>query len=589
VTKLSNPFEYEAATNLPSEVIADVYVDDFNFSRFILTTRNIILVGERGSGKSMTLLYNSLRVQLAGPRDGKTDLGMVGVYVPCKTTLIHRIEYELMPAPRAMAISEHLFVLSILYAIAETLELIPEPLSEAEQKILAEETEYLLGLALRPNRPFFAELKSSIEKESSATQKLLNKLDPHALPENLFSFSSGVLPLINVLRRAEKLKNSHFMLMIDDAHDLNTHQARALNSWIAYRDRSAFSFKVATADTGRHGFLTASGGAILEGHDFTEVNMYAPLQKKTSSFGKLAAQIIEKRLSRAGIDSTPEAFFPTDPTFERDLAAAMDEVREEAKGKMPGVSGKRLSDYVHKFSRVRYFRNRPAKANRPPYSGFDTLVYLSTGVIRNLLEPCFWMYDAMQSEVQEKGRDPALISSIPSDIQTDIIMKQSDKAWKRLRDGLDRSIDGCTTGQAKQIVNLFIALADLFQHRLITHRSEPQAKSFSISGLSDPGMRTRFEKDLAPLLDVARRAQLLYIRIGPAKERGRREPYYVPNRVLWPSVGLDVHGQHARVSLSVKDLLDATAGRSIIRSGDEGLEDFSDMPLFAEKQEASDD
>jgi hypothetical protein len=42
------------------------------------------------------------------------------------------------------------------------------------------------------------------------------------------------------------------------------------------------------------------------------------------------------------------------------------------------------------------------------------------------------------------------------------------------------------------------------------------------------------------------------------------------------------------VSLSVKDLLDATAGRPIPRGAAE-TDDLSDLPLFAEKPEASDD
>jgi predicted NACHT family NTPase len=62
---VNNPFQYEAANNLSEEMIAEFYVEDFNFSRVIQSKRNIFLVGERGSGKTMTLLYNSLRVQLA--------------------------------------------------------------------------------------------------------------------------------------------------------------------------------------------------------------------------------------------------------------------------------------------------------------------------------------------------------------------------------------------------------------------------------------------------------------------------------------------------------------------------------------------
>ena len=40
-----NPFEYEAANNLRPEDIIDYYIEDFNFSRFIQSTKNIFLIG----------------------------------------------------------------------------------------------------------------------------------------------------------------------------------------------------------------------------------------------------------------------------------------------------------------------------------------------------------------------------------------------------------------------------------------------------------------------------------------------------------------------------------------------------------------
>jgi len=78
----NNPFQYEAANNLSEEMIAEFYVEDFNFSRVIQSKRNILLVGERGSGKTMTLLYNSLRVQLAkhAKEGAKHPLEYIGVY-----------------------------------------------------------------------------------------------------------------------------------------------------------------------------------------------------------------------------------------------------------------------------------------------------------------------------------------------------------------------------------------------------------------------------------------------------------------------------------------------------------------------------
>jgi len=69
--KNRNPFEYVGANDLSEETICDYYIEDFNFSRFIKSTRNVSSSGERGCGKSMTLLYNSCPVQrIRADREG---------------------------------------------------------------------------------------------------------------------------------------------------------------------------------------------------------------------------------------------------------------------------------------------------------------------------------------------------------------------------------------------------------------------------------------------------------------------------------------------------------------------------------------
>ena len=94
------------------------------------------------------------------------------------------------------------------------------------------------------------------------------------------------------------------------------------------------------------------------------------------------------------------------------------------------------------------------------------------------------MYDAVQSRHSEEESGQDGVNFIPPEDQTDIIMKLSERAWSRLKDGLDRSIDGCSSKQAKQIATLYEKLAAYFRHRLLNHESEPQANSFSISGLT---------------------------------------------------------------------------------------------------------
>src|SRR4051812_40964903 len=146
----NNPFQYEAANNLPEDLLIDTYVEDFNFSRFIISKRNIMLVGERGSGKTMTLLFNSLRVQLAKhQRDGTAHpLDMIGVYVPCNTPLTHRREYQLLEDFKACALSEHFLVLAVLYNLADTLLLVPETMEGSDQSKIKEELNYLLGIEI---------------------------------------------------------------------------------------------------------------------------------------------------------------------------------------------------------------------------------------------------------------------------------------------------------------------------------------------------------------------------------------------------------------------------------------------------------
>jgi hypothetical protein len=547
-----NPFEYEAANKLKLGQILEFYIEDFNYSRFVRSKRNVFLVGERGTGKTMTLLFNSLRVQLKKAEDeGRSiNLDLVCIYVPCNTPLTHKTEYTLMDDFQGKVISEHFLVVPILFGIAETLAQIPNLLDGADAGGIQRELEYILGISLPTGVPLFEALKLVVQKENHDAQVAINAKKLEVFYENARSFSTGVLPLLSTIRKIPKLKESHFVLMLDDAHDLNELQVRTLNSWIAYRDNALFSFKVATTKVGRPAFLTATGGAILEGHDFTVVDMELPYQNRYSNFGKLAREIVRKRLEKIGMSpSTPDEFFPTSVEFERDLKACEERVRKEAEVHFPQGTAKQIGDYVYKRARAAYFRERSVRANRPPYSGFDTLVHISTGVIRNLLEPCYWMYDKMVSEMRSRDQKGLPVEEIPASVQTEILIERSKKKWDWIREGFDKSIEGCSRVDAERVYKLFDNLAVLFRERLLHHNSEPRAIAFTISDIEAPEFN-----ELIRLLQFARKAQILYTYASSAKDSGRREVYYVPNRILWPDRGLDPHGQHARVSIKARDL-----------------------------------
>jgi predicted ATP-binding protein involved in virulence len=119
MSELGNPFEYEAANNLPTDKIATYFIDDFNYSRFINSTRNVVIVGDRGSGKTMALMFNSLAVQ----RHLSTDVpSRLGIYVPCKTVLMKKKEQELFEDPQYSTIlSENFLTTSVLFHLVDNL------------------------------------------------------------------------------------------------------------------------------------------------------------------------------------------------------------------------------------------------------------------------------------------------------------------------------------------------------------------------------------------------------------------------------------------------------------------------------------
>ncbi|MCH8014531.1 MAG: hypothetical protein IH823_07120, partial [Candidatus Dadabacteria bacterium] len=146
-----NPFEYDAALNLPEEMILAVYVEDYNYTRFIQSTKNVFLHGERGSGKSMTLIYNSfnLRRLKALSKDKEIDFSLIGIYIPCNTSLTHNQNYLLLTdAFQSKIISEHFLSLQIVSSFAESLSIEPSLLNGVNQEELIEDLSYILSADL---------------------------------------------------------------------------------------------------------------------------------------------------------------------------------------------------------------------------------------------------------------------------------------------------------------------------------------------------------------------------------------------------------------------------------------------------------
>jgi hypothetical protein len=570
-----NPFEYDAAPNLDPKLLIEWFIEDYNHSRFLQSTRNVLINGQRGSGKSMALIFNSVHYQnIRAQKSGENFPGIgIGIYVPCNTPLTHKQEYKLLPEVEQAILSEHFFVYGIGVAIAKGLAAIEHKFASEDINILREEFSYILSRPITPNQSPFLFLRNTFRELLMKDQQILGVGSTVNLSFETTTFYTLILPILAALKETALLRSVHISLLIDDAHDLNSHQRAVLNSWLGYRDHSVFSFKVAIAGIRHYDFKTAFGGSILEGHDYVSVDLDQPFQNDESDFGKFAREVVEKRLKEVGIEKTADDFFPEGDDFASQIEKYTLIAEQEAIHK--GLTEqKAITDYKFKYGRALYFRSRDAKANRPQYAGFSTLAHLSTGVIRNLLEPCYWMYEKLLSS---SGTHSAPPQSVPAHIQSSTILDRSDEYWGFIRTSLSHKITGCSETDAGKIANLFTALCAHFAERLKKHESEPRVISFSISAYGD-----ELRRELEPLLHLAEKAQLIFVRSGPKKKGGGREDFYILNRMLLPAYGLDAHGQHGRASIQAKYLLAATMGKAIPLKVGENLEGESQGGLFDE-------
>lgn len=551
----TNPFEFDAANKFSKEEMVDYFISDENFSRFLDSRKNVYLLGDRGTGKTMALRFHSLQVQDCLRKrtefQGPALLETIGIYIPCRKPDLGKTEPELLEPFLGRLTGEHLLITAMVCNLAEALNSVDTVVTDEEQAKLKTELPYLLNWDLPANVPIFEGLASAAKRESIQAQRELNKRTAGSHYENIATFATLFQPLIDILTKGvATLKDSHFSLMFDDAEDLSDYQNETLNSWIAVRDTSRISFKVATSAVDQRPLRTVSGGGLLERHDFIRINLEQDFQNSDAAYGKMARKIVDRRLSHFDIKVAADEFFPAHPNFLNGLEAAKEKARSEAEAK--GLTGRQIGDYVHKMGRALYFRERSPQANRPPYSGFDLLVHVSTGVIRYLLEPCYEMFDRTLSEQVDKSKPIEFISPA---IQTECLDQMSKRRWEWISSCFNSSVKDCTTDDASHIKNLVDQLAILFKRRLENHQSEPRAISFSVSAWQ--GVTELQKSQLERLFLIARRAQILFKRLSTAKDEGRSEIYYTFDRLLWIQRGLDPVGQNARVSIEARFLWEA--------------------------------
>lgn len=535
-----NPFIYSTPDQIKNpEDALNLFVDVFKDFYLIESIGNTFVHGPRGSGKSMMFRIMKPDCQKLRLNKSLHELNYYSVYVPVKDTSLNIAELEFLNGKHGEhVLNEHLMVtyfsISVLKCLAD------EDYSDYVGELESCRLFYKNFAALLKNAGWGQDIEALSEQDSingifrksvEALEVLLTDFSLYIqrlpLGPESYSYSGALclyrsffLPLIKEVSRFKFLPDQAIYVMVDDADLLSLVQTRILNSWVSYRSTSIVCFKITTQLTYKTYYTTNSTNKIDSPHDYHEINLsdiYTSNPKER--YKDNVKQIVEKRLRLiAQIDNvSAEEFFPLDESQEKDRLALFKKIEAE-KG----------YDYAYRNARVDYMLSLSNEYTYS-YAGFEQLVHLSSGIIRNFIDLAFKMCDRA---VRAEGTDGEQVREIPVKIQNEEIGTYSN--WMLLQ--LDKSIDDkrllpIHISNYKLLKALITSLGKAFRLFLESDTSERRKFSFYFDGEAPDEIRE--------VLKLGVSEGFLHYSTHGSKTGLGRSHKYVFNRMLSPVFKLD--------------------------------------------------
>lgn len=549
-----NPFQIKTPEKLNPNETVNLFVDVFTDYQKIKTEGHTFVLGPRGIGKSMMFRYLQPDCQCLSVNGDISRIDFLGLYIPLRNASFTTItELRRLENNASQIINEHIMSVYFLQMAYNTLSNPALYLDGCEtwtrQAIEYYKTvcdEYFCigvqtncdGLLIHEVFGKLAKLMETYYRQAIGyTKKLAFTKDVFPYDGPLFDYLGTVIPSVSLLHKIDCIKGKKVYLLIDDAHCLTNLQTHILNYWVSTRTSGEISLKI-SAQYDYKNYYTVTGATIDAPHDYSEIDMLRVYTSKVKKkYAQRITEIVERRLKIAGIDKSPEEFFPPDNDQEEKIKAIAESYNERFdKGK--GRGNKRTDDSL-RYARPDYIKSLKGTAKNSytySYSGFDQLIHLSSGIARLFLESAYKMYAEEQSK-DENGD----VRLIPPSIQNEVIRDDANQflfkelpkyAKDSIQNGDDREM-AYPEEDIQKLANLINGLGGLFREILISNRSERRVFSIAISDF--PSEEVKKTLQLGVLLGYFHKST-----IGKKdSESGGRTTLYILNRRLAPIWTLD--------------------------------------------------
>jgi len=576
-----NPFGVKNPEDQSPEYIAQNFVDMFTDFAKVREPENSFVHGARGTGKSMMMRSLETAVMLCQEENRNlSELKHLGVHVPLRRVDFSIPELDLLKGAAKVALGEHMLIMHVALRLANSLVGVLDPTKADQTRELAGKFVDLFsacggkpdgkpGLDASPD-DYLHWIAQTCERDAIATRQFVKRAlfggeQPYS--GALCGFLDFLLPFVDRLvdLRCMPQPPVPVYVMLDDADNLPIGMQRILNSWVSVRAVRRVCLKI-TTQLGYATYRTTDGRLIESPHDFNVIDIGSLYTNVRDRFSERVSQIVQRRLKLADINSPPTLFFPRDEEQQKRLAEIEAAIVHDWEARSildprarEGAS--RPRDEVLRYAVPRLMRELSGASRSShtfSYAGFDSLVDLSSGVVRWFLEPAARMYDELASEL---GSDS--IAAIPPSVQDREIYQWSKEFAESLQGDpvndpddkenlLTKDASLHAVGHeghiAKRLYNLVNALGRFFRARLLDPEASEQ-RAFSVV------VRGKISPELDEVLGYGVRSGYLQRSDNAAKEAyaGRR-PRYILARRLGPYFKLDISGYAAHLSVTAEAL-----------------------------------
>lgn len=559
----STPFTVQTPEDLSAAEAVELFVE-MPETKTLSDRKHTFVHGPRGSGKSMNFRWLMPDVQMLKKGKGSrlADLPFFAAHFGVKVTGLGQLEMTKMRGDaRLVILGEHQLVIYLLAAFiqsfAKSSTLMTMPPQEEQECVEFFKKKYI-NILNQGDTEFSqdrfstaANLQDVLHEAISWLDEMASKVRRHfarqslqpqvALPWNepIFDYSNTLEAVTTEFRKLGCACKGPVYFFVDDADYLSTEQTSVLNSFISRRRFENICFKVGTQLSYKH-YVSIDGRRIETPHDFTEIRLDIPQTgDRKKRYIDLLSSVIQKRLHSFGIKVLPADFFPEDQKQTERIREIAKDLKEKHKD---DAREYRAGDMAYRLARPEYMRllgGMSKQSHQYSYSGFDQLAHISSGVIRNFLEPASKMYNEQIRLCPEFE----LPSSINPSIQNAIIREESDEFKGNLLAGFRANLQILFAESereyqvqiATKLERLVECIGAAFHAQLMNKsKSERRVFSFALSDYPSKSLKETLELGI-------REGVLLHHYIGKKDGFGKTD-LYILSRRLAPTFKLDPNG-----------------------------------------------